>query len=402
MIYKCTNCDASLKYNPVIKLLECENCCSVFKVEDLTPYEDAEESFTQPDMSGQNVDLSDENEMMDCNIYSCTSCGAELAINGVEASTFCAYCGQPTIVFNRVSQQVKPSYIIPFQFERDQAEGAIREKLSKGFFIPKEIRNFEVERLRGIYIPFWLFDMYYHDKQVLKGRVKSGKNTVTRYFYREGEVEFKNITTDASEQLSDESSQRLEPYDISRKREFDVGYMSGFYADKYDVPKEHAVGVAINRAEELYDEQIIKTVRASSVKIIERDPEYKVHKSEYIMLPAWFMTFRYQDEPYTVLVNGQTGKIIGAVPFHKGKVVSLYILFASVFTAIAFPFSWFAVDYLVNGTGDKRATFLVFMCVGGFAMLMAGIRFFKKTIRSIGLTKAKRTEEFVKNRQEDV
>ncbi len=402
MIYKCTNCDASLKYNPVIKLLECENCCSVFKVEDLTPYEEPSESFTRPDTPGQYSDSPDDNEMMDCNIYSCTACGAELAINGVEASTFCAYCGQPTIVFNRVSQQMKPSYIIPFQFERDQAEGAIREKLSKGFFIPKEIRNFEVERLRGIYIPFWLFDMYYHDKQVLKGRVKSGKNTVTRYFYREGEIEFKNITTDASEQLSDESSQRLEPYDISRKREFDVGYMSGFYADRYDVPKEHAVGVAINRAEELYDEQIINTVRASSVKIIERDPEYKVHKSEYIMLPAWFMTFRYQDEPYTVLVNGQTGKIIGAVPFHKGKVVSLYILFASLFSAIAFPFSWFAVDYVVNGTGDKRATFLVFMCVGAGAMLMAGIRLFKKTIKSIGLTKAKRTEAFVKDRQEDM
>ncbi len=402
MIYKCTNCDASLKYNPVIKLLECENCCSVFKVEDLTPYEDAEESFTRPDTAGQYSDSPDDNEMMDCNIFSCTACGAELAINGVEASTFCAYCGQPTIVFNRVSQQMKPSYIIPFQFERDQAEGAIREKLSKGFFIPKEIRNFEVERLRGIYIPFWLFDMYYHDKQVLKGRVKSGKNSVTRYFYREGEVEFKNITTDASEQLSDESSQRLEPYDISRKKEFDVGYMSGFYADRYDVPKEHAVGVAINRAEELYDEQIIKTVRASSVKVVQRDPEYKVHKSEYIMLPAWFMTFRYQDEPYTVLVNGQTGKIIGAVPFHKGKVVTLYILLASVFTVIAFPFSWFAVDYLVNGTGDKRATFLVFMCVGAGAMLMAGIRLFKKTIRSIGLTKAKRTEAFVKDRQEDM
>ena len=182
MIYKCTNCDAALKYNPATRLLECDNCCSVFKVEDMTPYVEEEASFkTQSNDSGLYQDASDDNEMMDCNIYSCTSCGAELAINGVEASTFCAYCGQPTIVFSRVSQQMKPSYIIPFQFERDQAEGAIREKLRKGFFIPKEIKNFEVERLRGIYIPFWMFDMYYHDKQVLKGRVKSGKSSVTSH-----------------------------------------------------------------------------------------------------------------------------------------------------------------------------------------------------------------------------
>ena len=40
MIYKCTNCDAALKYNPSLRLLECDNCCSVFRVEDVTPYEE--------------------------------------------------------------------------------------------------------------------------------------------------------------------------------------------------------------------------------------------------------------------------------------------------------------------------------------------------------------------------
>lgn len=402
MIYKCANCDASLKFNPTIKLLECDNCCSVFRVEDVTPYEDYSEVEEQTSFETQYFDTLEETEMMDCNVYSCTSCGAELSINGVEASTFCAYCGQPTIVFNRVSKQVKPAYIIPFQFVREQAEGAIREKLSKGFFIPKEIRHFEVERLRGIYIPFWLVDMYYHDKQVLKGRVKSGKNHVTRYFYREGEVEFKNITADASRQLSDETSQRLEPYDISRKKPFDVGYMSGFYADRYDVPKEEATAVAAIRAGELYDQEIIKTVRASSVKVVNSDPDFKVHKKEYIMLPAWFMTFRYKDEPYTVLVNGQTGKIIGAVPFHKGKVVSLYLFFALLFTVIAFPFSQMAINILLHGKGDNSSGLLILLCAAGGVMFTTGVGLFKKTMKSIGLTKAKNTEAYVRDRQEDM
>ena len=45
---------------------------------------------------------------MECNIYKCTTCGAEVTINDAEAATFCAYCGQPTIVYSRVSSWAKP------------------------------------------------------------------------------------------------------------------------------------------------------------------------------------------------------------------------------------------------------------------------------------------------------
>jgi hypothetical protein len=60
------------------------------------------------------------------------------------------------------------------------------------------------------------------------------------------------------------------------------------------------------------------SVRGSDKKIINHNPEYLVKDEPMkIMLPAWFLTFRYNDKPYTILVNGQTGKVIGGIPWDQ-------------------------------------------------------------------------------------
>lgn len=386
MIYKCKDSDAALKYNPKTMMLGCDNCGSMFETEEIEFCED----------SGEVIELK---------IFSCTSCGAELAVNDVEASTFCAYCGQPTIIFKRVDKKVKPAYIIPFLIDKEQAEHSFRSTLERGFFIPKKIRHFEPESLHGIYIPFWMFDIYYHDKQTLKGEAEKGDSFVKSYFFREAEVEFRNITADASSRLSDEFTQRLESYDFKLKKEFDPGYLAGYYADCYDVKREDALRVALDRAREMYDGEIIKSVNAHSIKILRCDPEYKVLKSEYIMLPAWFMTFRYKNEAYTLMMNGQTGKIIGAVPFMKIKFFTFYFLFASVLTSIVFLFWHFALENFLNSDlvfwVRLVLVFLFLLYFFTFALTMKGKGLYFNTIKNIRLTKAKNTNEFVKNRQED-
>ncbi len=377
MVYKCKNCDTALRYDPASKVMVCHNCGSTFQTEEMNSVEDS-------------------NEMMELDIYSCTTCGAELAVNDVEASTFCAYCGQPTVVFSRVSCRLKPSYIIPFQIDKNTAEMKIREKLRRGFFVPQRIRNFEVERLCGIYVPFWLFDIYYHNRQIIRG----GDDEL-KYYFREGEVRFKNIPVDASKQLLDETSQRLEPFDISHKREFHVAYMSGFYADCYDVTYEDALMCASRRAGKLYDDEILKTVEDDYLEIYDSKPEFKELKKEYIMFPVWFLTFRYKDKPFTFLMNGQSGKIIGAVPVHKGKAVALFVILASVFSILIYPFTAVGVSMFVSMEGNFSKLLLSAICSYTLIMLVYGLHLFRNTIKSIALTKRKSTSAYVRNRQED-
>ena len=210
--------------------MDCLACGSAFEVNQFEDKETkAEEAAVRETEELKRAGIAD--DLMECQIYSCTACGAELAVNGVESSTFCAYCGQPTIVFNRVSSTKKPKYIIPFSITKDQSVSSIRNNLSKGSFVPAEIQNFSIERVRGIYIPYWLYDIQYFDEQYLSGEVRSGKSTVTKYFYRSASATFYDVTMDASKQLNDESSQRLEPFDTVAMRDFEPSFLTGFYAD---------------------------------------------------------------------------------------------------------------------------------------------------------------------------
>lgn len=396
MIYNCPNCMAALVYNPTKGKLDCLACGSEFAVNQFEDKETkAEEAAIRETDELRREGIAE--DLMECQIYSCTACGAELAVNGVESSTFCAYCGQPTIVFNRVSSTKKPKYIIPFTITKEQAVSSIRNHLSKGTFVPEEIQNFSIERVRGIYVPFWLFDIHYSDEQYLSGEVKSGKSTVTKYFFRSATTTFFDLTLDASKQLSDESSQRLEPYDTCQKKDFETSYLSGFYADCFDMDRSDLEGLARGRCMQMFNKEIEKSINASSIRILKNAPDIDVQRAEYAMFPAWFLTFRYNNEPYTILVNGQTGKVVGAVPFNKAKVNVMFwilgILASLICTFIAYGLLSVEVD-------EDVFKLIFYACAGGFAMWCAGAKKLKNVQKSIELSKSARMNSFVKDRQE--
>lgn len=428
MEIKCPNCVASLVFDATSGKMQCKFCGSFFTMADIEdqfkeveqatqnqvqePEKAAAPDFTEPGTGAQNAraqgadsvqanaqPVTAESDTMQCNIYSCTSCGAELAVNGVETSTFCAYCGQPSIVFSRVSRTLKPELIIPFSIQKEQAVAIIRKRFNEGAFIPKEVKNFEVERVRGIYIPYWLYDSYYYDKQLIKGRVGSGKSSHTKYFMREADCQFNKVSLDASSNLNDESSQRLEPYDMRGLREFEIGYMSGFYADRYDRNNKDLRRLAAQRTKELFDEQTMASCSARSKSIVANNPKMTIQKETYAMLPAWFMTFRYQNKPYTMLVNGQTGKIVGAVPYDGAKVKATAIatFFFSLFVTIPLGV---IVSYSAFSDGETFFKTLMVIAFVLFAMVSIGLKNLNKLRTSETLTSSQTMNRYAHERQD--
>ncbi len=398
MIYNCPNCMAALIYNPEYGKLHCLACDSMFEPDEFADKEASAEAVA----TRETDELKREGiveEFMEYNLYTCTACNAQLAVNGVETSTFCSYCGQPTIVFSRVSSAKKPKYIIPFTITKEQAVTSIRNHLSKGTFVPPEIQNFSVERVRGIYIPYWLYDIRYFDEQYLSGEVKSGKNTVTKYYYRSASTTFYDVTMDASKQLNDESSQRLEPFDTVAVQDFEPSYLTGFYADCFDMSEKEMERYARGRCMQMFNEQIEKSIQASSIRLLKNDPKIEVLKTEYAMFPAWFMTFRYKDVPYTILVNGQTGKVVGAVPFTKAKVNLLFWSIGAFASLICTALAYFLLQAVTDVDSDILE-FILYGIIGGFIMWGNGSSKLQKVKKSIELSKSTKMNSFVKDRQE--
>ena len=457
MICKCPKCDGALEYNPISDKMDCPFCGTAFDMMEImavqnqadhrngnvyqpfgterangvsntnannaseyntygggwesNPYaqrmEDPNEgldTLDRPDEIAGEVknklhDVAVETtETMEGNVYTCTSCGAELFINGVETATFCAYCGQPTVVFSRVSEELRPERIIPFSIQKEQAVAVIRERLSHGFFVPKAIKNFEVERVRGIYIPYFLFDAHYYDCQKIRGTVKYEGSSRKETFIREAECDFRNLTCDASKMLNDETSQRLEPYQLNELRPFEIGYLSGFYADRYDMNENTLKNVVRVRCKEMFDNEMKIDTMAENPTILSSNPKFQLQKAQYVLLPAWFMTFRYKNIPYTLLVNGQTGKVVGAVPFTKDKLIALFIAIAVIAT-ILFTFIGML---LFNQYVDTDGRLLVMALMGIIAVYSTGIAAYTSVSRNIKLSKAQKTVKYVKERQDNI
>lgn len=414
MICECPTCGAALMFDPESGKMKCGGCGNLYEgyepdrvrsVEGTGPLsvkqtgEEPVRRITYSQDAGKNeepLQSAESDDRMECKVYTCTACGAEIYVNDVEVSKFCAYCGQPTVIYNRVSSARKPKYIIPFAITQDKALSIIRNRLSKGFFIPQEIRNFELERVRGIYIPFWLYDIHYHDSEYLRGEVGSGKSKRTCYYFREAEGDFCRITLDASKQLNDESSQRLEPYNLEDLKEFQLSYLSGFYADSFDMDTRDLNGLAIQRAKEMFEDEVKKTVSASDVQVLKREPRQEIRNTEYAMFPAWFLTFRYEGNPYTMLINGQTGKLIGGLPYDRKKEKTCKILFGILFSVCAIFFAYFMlIDS--EDAGEVLKSMMALGMIGGVMSITAhGVM--EKVKASTKLTSLSETNRFVKDR----
>ena len=180
MVLRCANCGGALEYSAELNKMVCSFCGSSYTIDELNEAEKAKEAekekpaekpastapnnvnriitgptiftlknssgFASDDVGDYNTILKRKNEekakeesrmhaSVKMQIMRCTACGAELAVNGTETSTFCAYCGQATVVQDRVDDYLKPDFIIPFKVTRDDAEKIIRTQLNKGFFL---------------------------------------------------------------------------------------------------------------------------------------------------------------------------------------------------------------------------------------------------------------------------
>ena len=400
----CKNCSHPLVFDPASQKLVCSSCGSSFRADEVES-ESKEYRQGMKAESAEEIYGTKDQDLMDCYVYSCSECGGEIIINGTEASTTCIYCGNSNVVFSRIAKQKCPEFVLPFSITKERAIRLVHEKIDRGFFIPKDIKNFSPECVRGIYIPYWIVNASYTDAVVVKGQVKSGKNSVTRYFGRAGRMNLNNLPIDASCALSDESSSRLEPFELSRLKPFDEDYLAGFYSNVSDVTYSDLRYATLNRAREYFNAEAINDVKASSKKIISSFPSMKFENDMiYAMLPAWFITFKYKGKQNTILVNGDTGKVVCGLPWNKILFYSLLITLGIVASvALFFVFKetlpFFFTGRSSRSSNDGNGKIIGILIAGIIALFSTGIGKVVKVIKNINLTQDKAIFNFMKKRQ---
>ena len=331
MSLKCPNCGGQVVYNPKQAKIVCKFCEGKTATEDFSKLA-GREAYDKENVQQESKTEPAVDEFMETNIYHCKSCGADLMLTGTEASTFCSYCGSPTIVFDRVSKELRPKWIIPFKITEAQALECIRKRFKKGSYIPKKIKELTVDKVHAIYMPYWLFDTCLRRKMIVDAYTD---NNVTFKYTRDASCHYENVSLDASMRLNNEMSRRLEPFQMDDLVEFDVAYLSGFYADKYDVEKEALINTNLDRCRAYLDDAILDScprvnkVTMGKIRNYEKKPiseEYQIENIDYALLPAYFVNLKYDTGKQLVMVNGQTGKVVGNLPFEKERFIQKFII----------------------------------------------------------------------------
>lgn len=370
----------------------------------------------------------DSPKYMDMNLYECTSCGARLMVTAHETSSFCAYCGQPMVLVDRVTNELEPDLIIPFGISQRRAEQLIRERFGKGWFVPDDIKNLQVDKIRGIYIPYWLTSVHVRKKikytisetrkketdlnGILYGRhskfyISSSDDTevIIHHCMKDCECTISRIPSDSSRRLNDNISHRLEPYDTSKALDFSPEYLSGFYTDRYDVPAAEVISQAKKRSDSIVKEEMLgKDSKDRKISVTSDETESKLEDVEYALFPAWFMTFRYQGILYTVAVNGQNGKVVGNVPANRFKVgASIGILAILMCVACTF-LSVFAGNMIFYSFEEELPIYLI---MGYIMVVVSCVGYFWKAVNKLHRSRidihrfrSYGTIEYIKERQD--
>lgn len=73
------------------------------------------------------------------------------------------------------------------------------------------------------------------------------KITTTKHYevHRKGTAKYVNIPTDASSAMPDDLMDSIEPYDYKEMTKFEMEYLPGYLADKYDVSKKIPLSVHV-------------------------------------------------------------------------------------------------------------------------------------------------------------
>jgi len=142
---------------------------------------------------------------------------------------------------------------------------------------------------------------------------------------------------DGSSKMDDSFMESIEPYHYEQMESFDMAYLTGYLADKYDVPSESGEERIRDRVDQTIRDNLQSSlIGYATVVPTSRNLHIDHSKARYVLLPVWMLNTRYKDKIYTFAMNGQTGKITGAFPCCPKRTAGWFAAISAAVTMLAY------------------------------------------------------------------
>ncbi|MEJ2207508.1 MAG: hypothetical protein P8129_00550 [Anaerolineae bacterium] len=315
---QCPQCGAGLRYEPGAAEVECAHCGHTMALE-------ATNVVDQQARAVHNLRLKRHYEghtwAEASRVVHCCTCGADLTMTQYLAQR-CAFCGSTNVLVQEKDRSLEqPDGLLPFQIGEEQALAALEQAQSRLF---RRVVSWlsgsraELKELRGVYLPFWVFDGMVEAYHFRKDWATSSKETL-------GLTSHENLPFPAVDVPAASLLRHVYPFDLAALVPYEPRLLADWPARIYDqdveMVAETARSTMIERTrvqDELMPGPLSSGSRTRADRrvttldaVAARQVYYQVVGTAYqlVLLPLWLARLEGQARHSLGLVNGQTGKV---------------------------------------------------------------------------------------------
>lgn len=323
---KCSGCGGMLEFDAKTQSLVCKNCKSLIEIEKVPSID--KNIYTENITSSKR-----ENKTSNC-----TNCGASLNIEEREITKTCPYCNSNFVLENEEINGLIPDLIIPFALSKESAIEKYKLNAKKKHFVPNKFKKSpNLDNIYGTYIPSFSFDAttdsIYNGKitQSHTRRTPDGKTETyytTKHISGSRHYDFTDVFIEASSLTVQKNFDEIKPFVVNESSTFKYSpdFLRGYNVESYNIDLHACKLISENVINEKIKRAILSSYSYSSVNYFNLDTTFSNYKYAYILVPVYFINFKYKNKIYNAYLNGQTGKLGGQFPKSGWKIAFAIII----------------------------------------------------------------------------
>ncbi len=338
-VFPCDNCGARMRWHPDEDAMHCQYCGHVRAV-DRGEGTILERPLSEAGTAARGLGV-------DLRVLQCDTCGARVAHEEVTTAKSCVYCGSSSVLSQEANRNaIRPESLIPLDIGKGGVETAFAKWIGGLWFRPNDLKDTKRFDSVGVYVPYWTFDAsvhsdwtadagyYYYVNQTYITRVNGRMVTRTRRVRKvrwvpawgERDDVYDDLLVPASKGLDADLLQKLGSFDTSGLVPYRPHYLAGWRAEEYQVDLEQGWVGGQARIEQQQRSRCSGDVPGDTQRSLAvRNQISDVHW-KHVLLPIWSLAYRYREKTYTVLVHGQTGRVVGKAPYSWWKIALTVIV----------------------------------------------------------------------------
>jgi hypothetical protein len=340
--YPCAACGAQAEWNPARQLLVCPFCGTS------APFEvKADGTIVEHDLAKALRDTpeADRGWLTAKRTVKCQSCQAVSVFDPERVGQNCDFCGSPALVaYEEIKAPIRPQSLLPFKVTESHVREQIRRWYASKWLAPNSLKRMAlVERVRGVYVPYWTFDAhvvcpwdadagyYYYTTETYRdnqGRTQTRQVRHVRWQPASGEVRhfFDDEPVPGTKGVSHALLAQVEPFPTAELTPYDTAFLSGFVVEQYQlVLLDASQRSEASMTKQLY-EMCAAGIPGDTYRNLNIHPVFSARTFKHILVPVWLLSYTYGNRIWQVVVNGYTGKMAGEYPKSPWKIALLVLL----------------------------------------------------------------------------